>query len=485
MNAMTDTSQPEEGNSGLVKAIPSILWQRRWMIGVPFVLISLGSVAAALLIPPTYRSEATVVIEAAQLPAELVPSSLNELVDQRLARVRQRVLSRPDLIQLIRTNSLYPEMSGEPFSEIIDKMRRATTVAPISASLDTNSWRGGGSNTIAFTISFDYEEALPAQVVVQQYVNRFLELDTDSRTESATNAAGFLQGQAGQLQRQIQLVEGRISQIKQANGPVLSLPTTLIDNPAAGAGQLDAQISQLTAQNAQLQAARQAQVDPEVTSLENSLRALSAKYSDDHPDVVQTRAQLDAAKKAAADRKASQPDQFAAQISANNAQIGQLRASKSLLLSQSSVAQQLRARAPAVIEEVAQLESRAEGLREQLAGISTKLQSAEISARMQADQKGERLAVADPATLPEEPVWPNRPLLIAGGVLGGLAVGLGLALLMELLFRPIRGTDELRRVTGRPPLVVIPDLARKPNLLVRFLERRSRRKLAARPAVAR
>ena len=51
-----------------------------------------------------------------------------------------------------------------------------------------------------------------------------------------------------------------------------------------------------------------------------------------------------------------------------------------------------------------------------------------------------------------------------------------MTLLLELLLRPIRGVDAVKAATGVPPLAIIPDYERKPNFILRLMERRSRRK---------
>jgi len=80
---------------------------------------------------------------------------------------------------------------------------------------------------------------------------------------------------------------------------------------------------------------------------------------------------------------------------------------------------------------------------------------------MAAEQRGERLVLVDPPTLPDEPAWPNRTLLIVGGFVVGIGLGFGLALLVELLRRPIRGSAALQSLLGVGPLVVIPTLKPK------------------------
>jgi capsular polysaccharide biosynthesis protein len=107
------------------------------------------------------------------------------------------------------------------------------------------------------------------------------------------------------------------------------------------------------------------------------------------------------------------------------------------------------------MEQVMQLDNRANSLRLQYQEVSAKLMSAQNSARMAQEQKGERLTVVDPPVVPDSPTSPNRPLLVGGGFAAGLALGLLLAMILEFVLRPIRGIDEIGGM-GLEPLAVIP-----------------------------
>ena len=72
----------------------------------------------------------------------------NGAVEQRIARIREQVLSRGDLIQLIEQNDLYSdERRSQPLSKIIDKMRQATRSARSSVTSDSS--RASQNNTVA------------------------------------------------------------------------------------------------------------------------------------------------------------------------------------------------------------------------------------------------------------------------------------------------------------------------------------------------
>ena len=459
----------EEGGANIFATLPIVIWQRRWLILALAVIAGIGGAVAAWLIPPMYQSSATVLIESPQLPSDVLSSNVaNNMIDQRIARARERVLSRQDLIRLIRTNNLYPEdQQSKPLSTLVDTMKKDTTIEAVAVDL------GGGMprNAMALRISYSYPDPVKAQIVAQQFTNRFLEVDASAQAEQATGAATFLSETANQIASQIADLEGQIRKIKQENGTTLALQTMSTGNPAADATRIDGEIAGLQAQNAQMMASNSN--DGAVAAAEAALRIARARYSESHPDVIAAKAQLDAAKQDSKGSTMNSPI-----VAANNAQIASLRAAKGILQSQSSSVRQAQQAGPLVADQIEQLEKREDVLRENLRNISSKSQAAQMSARMETEQKGERLSLADPPVVPDKPFRPNRPVIVAGAIAAGIGLGLAITLLIELLTRPIRGTAALQAACGEMPLAIIPDYERRPPLIMRWLERRSRRKVA-------
>jgi uncharacterized protein involved in exopolysaccharide biosynthesis len=479
-------TQPEfeaDSGGGIISAIPAMLWQRRWVVIVPVVVATMAGLVAAFLMHPVYESSATVLIESQQVPDDLIGalsgggSQVSDMIGQRIARARERVLSRQDLIRLIRTYSLYQrEQRTLPLSKIVDKMRNDTTIAAVDNGITMGPGKNLGlANTIAITVGFQYDDPVKAQLVAQQFVDHFLEADASTQSSQAIDTVNFLTEQANTLQSQIAALEAKATQIKAQNGTVLAM-VGMTGNQTSDLSQIDAQIAGIQAQNSKLQfSGSGVQADPAVAQAEAQLRVAQAKFSDTHPDVIAAKAQLDAAKRAAAAQPAG-ADPVAGQLAANRAQLASLQNARNMIASNSSSAQAAASRAPALASQIDQIEKAADLLRQQYSGIGIKLQAAQIQSRMETEQKGERLTLSDPPVVPDHPLRPNRPLIIAGSIAAGFGFGLALVLLMELIMRPIRGTAALRNALGEAPLAVIPDFDERPSWIAQMIERRVRRK---------
>jgi uncharacterized protein involved in exopolysaccharide biosynthesis len=453
--------QASDGSFGwFFNHLPSILWQRRSLIFWPFIALLVGSIVAAFLLPTTYRSTASLLVQSQELPNSLVEAPAAGAIEQRIARIRERVLSRGDLVQLIEQLNLYPEeRRSKPLSKVVEKMRDDTTVGALAN--DIGAQAGATADTIALDMSFDYSDPAQAQAVLQSFVNSFLTMDTEDVSEQARLSVRFLEDQAGKLRAEISTIENQLTGLKARNGAALASSGGA--PPMIDVGGYSAQIISLESQNRQLlaQASRPAPKDPQLAAAESALAAAEATYADSHPDVRAARDRLTVLRQLSRSNGAADDGAMVrSQIAANNMAIASIERARSQALARGQASMAGSARAPAILEQAMQLENRASGLREQYKSVAADLLKAQNRARLTNEQRAERLSLVEPPSLPDRAYSPNRLLLIAGGAILGLIVGLVLALALEVLRRPIRSPAQIEAL-GLPMLGVVPLLERK------------------------
>ena len=454
----TPTAQnTEDAGSSLLAQIPNILRDRKWWIIVPAILGILGSIVAALVMPVLYTSQATMLVEAPQLPEEVLRQDDVDVVDRRIARIKQRITSRPDLIAMIERHNIYSDRrDSDSMSEIIADMRDAIVIEPTLAASSGPT----KSETIAFTLSFSYPQAGAAQAVTQDLMERILRLDARGSVEQATNTVDFLEDRATRLETQIAELEGQINDIKARNGMSLSSGGMFM---GGGSGSYDVQIGSLQRDNQTLIAQRRALQqgnadDPLVTAAERQLTVLRSIYSDTHPDVILARQRLAEARQLARNSAPSnsEVESLSRQIEFNNAQIAALQSAK--VRDEGRLNSQIaaQARAPLVQQQIVNLERRLSGFTKQYEEVSNQLTDARTGVQAEDEQMTERLTVVEAPITPEEPSSPNFWIIFAIGIGGGLALGFGLGFAIELFLRPIRDPRTLESILGVAPIGVIP-----------------------------
>ncbi len=456
---MEPQEQPQGAGFGwVINHLPTILWQRRWYIILTFLLFLVAATVAAFALPTLYRSSATLLVEPQDLPQSVAQDPDGGAIGERIAKIREKVLSRGDLIALIEQNDLYPgERASKPMSEIIDKMRKATTVGALANDIG----KSAADDVIALNMSFDYPEPAKARDVMQGYVSSFLRIDSDDLEDQTSLAVRFTEDQSVRLQAQLRTIENQITVLKARNGAALSGSTS---TGFLDLGSYSAQIVALESQNRELlrEASKPSTRESPTAAVEAALASAQAQYSDNHPDVIALRERL-AALRRMAPAGGNDPSGSAAiqaQVRENNAAIASLRAQRSGAMASANAAMSGQSRAPAILEEASQLENRASALREQLKTVSDDLMKAQNSSRMANEQRAARLSLVEPPNLPDQPEWPNRPLIIGGGALLGMALGFLLAMLVELVARPLRSPAQIEGMNF-PVLGIVPDFSAK------------------------
>lgn len=462
MNKQTATfDTAEESTLGvLLPHLPTIVMQRKWLLIVPILLGLIIGTAAAFLLPVTYQSRAVLLVEAPLLPSEVASDiSGMEIIDQRMARIRQEVLSRSALIDIINRNTLYQtDLRVKTFSEVIEKMRKAIDIQPVSGNIQSSG--SGRQSTIAFSITFDYSEPVKAQAVLQSLTQQIQQINSSTQSEQAANTVQFLTDQTEELQTQISQLEGQILAIRAGNASALSSAGgSIFSSPEM----IQSQIIQIEQTNSTLRAQRDlvatnSERDPAVQQAEQTLASLRATFAESHPDVTIAKQRLEEARRLAKTRDdqfpVSRTSAIDEQIATNNRQIGQLRAALGAASANAAAAQ----RAPVVQGQLAQLQEKLDGLNAQYQRASAQLAGARAGKRAEDEQQGERLRQLESPTIPEKPISPNRPLLISAGLGLGAAFGFMIILLLEMVNRPIRHVATVTSTIGEPPLVVIPTI---------------------------
>ncbi|MFN9498128.1 MAG: GumC family protein [Erythrobacteraceae bacterium] len=453
-----DSSFEETSNEGnFFSLIPVILWQRKWWIITSAVIGIIASLIAVLVIPPTYRSTAILLVESAQLPKDVLNLSDEDLIERRLASILQQITARPDLVELIEKHGLYnAQRRSDSLSSVLEDMRTSISLTPTASSLSSVP---GQSTAIAFELSFDYEDPVAAQAVAQDLMDRVLRLEARGNSEQAENTVQFLNDQAASLQTQMGDLQSQIAGINSTNGGVLAGNMNIF---GGSTGSYDVQIASLQRDNQSLVQQRElAQSsdnrDPIVLAAEQRLASARAVYAETHPDVIFAKQQLREARELASTNVARIPvDAIDKQIAFNSEQIAALRAAKAQEEARMSSQVSAQARAPLVRQQLEQLQGRLSLLNTQYERVQEQLMAARAGVRAEDERMGERLSVVDPPVIPEEPSWPDRLILLAAGIGGGLGLGFVLAFAIEFLMKPIRDPAALNAVLGAEPIGLIP-----------------------------
>lgn len=296
-----------------IRTYIQIAKRRRYQILVPAVVIFTCSVLLALLLPPVYRSTATVLIETQNVSKDFLQTTVAGYVEQRLQSISQVVLGRVNLMNLVKKMNLYTDLK-EMFTseEIIGKMQKDITLQPVQAEVNNPSAGRTGPTTIAFSIS--YEGRNPAKVaeVTSELASLFLQENLKSREQTARATVDFLEKQADEIRQEIIGLEAKISVFKEEHmgelPELMQLNMATMEKLEKDKGTLEETIRSLQSRTIYLEG-QLATVDPhlgaagadgqrmgtpreEQERLRRRYVTLKASLSETHPDVMRAKREL-------------------------------------------------------------------------------------------------------------------------------------------------------------------------------------------------
>ncbi len=463
--------------------------RRRWYFILPFACVLLGITLLAYSLPAVYRSTGKILIEQQGLPADLVRSTVTSYADERIAGIQQRVMTASNLVAIMDAHGLYNDIrQGSDDSAALQLMRGSVSLEMISADMVDPRTGRPTQATIAFAISFDADSPEIAQAVAADLVELYLAENVRERQKVTQEASRFLEDEAARISKDIAGLEERLAALKTESGP--SLPEMMSVNLQAlqrmhdRLRDLDQSINALTEGTILLEgelartppyssvslpgSGGERVLDPreQLKVLEAQSLALSARYSAEHPDRIKVERELSALRAVLRDdprtgSRALDADnpayiQLRARLIANETQLNALRQSRGELEEQVKAYEERISEAPAVEQAYLALTRDYESALARYQEVKSKLMEAKLAESLETESKGERFTLIEPPALSPVPVKPNRGALLFLGLVLATGSGVGSVILRQSFDKGIYGAQALARITGSPPLGVIP-----------------------------
>jgi len=306
------------GNSVALREKLQSYWRRRQTFWIVTSISVVATILFGLLLPPTYQSSATILIEQQEIPQDLVRSVITSFADQRVQVISQRVMTSQNLLSLIERYDLYPDIrKKEPREVLLKRMRDDIAMKMISADvIDPRSGRPQQA-TIAFSVAYQSHSADLALKVANELASLYLNENLTNRTELAQETTSFFSEQAQREAEHIAGLDKALAAFKEAHHDELpeleqlniqTLERTELDEREAQnrVDALDSQLVLLQAQLAQIHPNSEVFTDagtrvfgPEdrLKALKSQLAEYKARYAPGHPDIVNTEREVEGLEK--------------------------------------------------------------------------------------------------------------------------------------------------------------------------------------------
>ena len=397
-----------------------MLWAKRLLIGAVTAASLFLAVFVSWVMPPRYEATSRVMLDivkpdpvtgeviASQWARAYVKTQIELIRDYRVAGIaadRAGWLDSPELAQEYRESGMADDMDFRRWlaQRIIDH-----TEADLVA----------GSNILEITYSST--SADPAARLADLVRDAYVEQTLAFRQEAAKRNAEWFEGQTETLRDELAAAQQRKTEFERANGVILT--DDLVDTDTARLRALAS--SPPPMQTPMMTGGTVAPSSGQLSQIDAAIAAASQTLGPNHPDLQQLRQQRSAIASAVARENAAQP-----RMVTSGPSLGALySAQQAKVLENAGAAGEARRLATDVLV-----------LREQYQ--KTAARAAELEQEAQSNESG--LTLLGDAVAPQMRAFPRYPQIAAIALAFGIGFGVLLAIALELLWRRIRGVEEL------------------------------------------
>jgi chain length determinant protein EpsF len=309
-------------------------------------------------------------------------------------------------------------------------------------------------------ISFKGADPAFAAAVANAFADEYQKLTVQLKTEPMKKTSSYFNEQTKQLRDNLEAAQARLSKYQQEKG-IVSLDSNRVDVELQRLNDLSSQL--VAAQTASMEATSREHVagsmadSPDVAnnalvqnlrvglvSAQGKLADAAARYGRNHPQYQSAQAEV---------------NKLRAELNSAMSNVSKSVGNNATVLRQRE--SELRAAVAAQKTKVLEL-NRA---RDELGVLLKDLDSAQRAfdaasqrfsqTRIEAQSEQSEVSVLNPAVAPVEPSAPRVLLNTLVSILLGTILGVGLAMLLELLNRPIRSSSDLKDMLGIPVLGTI------------------------------
>ena len=460
----------------------TLVYRRRWFIILPFCLAMIAGIVLAVKLPKIYEASTLILVQPQRVPEKIVTPVVSTYIEARINTLSQQIMSRSNLERVIEKFKLFsdPSASGMLLEDKIENLRKRIKVQ----IGDGRARRSADS----FSIHFSDPDPKIAMKVTNGLADSFIAENLKDREGAALGTTDFLDSELKLMRKRLEEQEEIIKAFREKN--MGELPEQLNSNLSVLEG-LYQQLSRkeeslrntrlslaLLEKEIQASAQRSDKAQPvgrmseenmSIEQLQERLALMKDSYTDHHPDVVRIKARIQRLQREqAANLNTGDNDSTGGSLTAKASWdserqkfllLGSINALENDIARLNRSIQEYQRRIeiiPKREQELITLRRDYDNIRSTYNSLLNRKLEADIAVNMEKKQKGEQFYVIDLARLPEKPISPNLPKLFQITVAAGLAFGVGLIFLLEIMDNTVRRLDKIEEEIGMPVLAMMP-----------------------------
>jgi protein tyrosine kinase modulator len=465
-------------------AILRAMWRHRWLgLVVAWVIGAIGAVVV-MQVPDKYEASARIFVDTQSILAPLMAGlAVQPNIDQQVDMLSRTLISRPNVERLVRMADLDLKVKSKADQEeLVDHLMKTLQI------------KSTGRDNL-YTLSYRDPDPKKATRVVQSLTSIFVESNLGDKRKDSSSAKQFIEEQVKAYEKKLEDAEERLKEFKLRNIDLqLSEGKDLTDQISDVSGKLaQAKMDLHEAEDARDALRRQLQgqvpvllpnqpdaansvsipdIDGRIDALKRNLDALLQRFTDQHPDVINTRRmikelqeqkkqEIAVRQKAAAANPGASMDanpvyqQLKVSESEAEARVASLRARVGDLERQYKKLADIMRNQPQLEQELAQLNRDYNVNKKNYETLVARRESATLTGELDSTTGVVDFRLVDPPRASSNPVAPNRLLLMALALVVSLAGGTAASFVASQLRPVFFDARALRQSSGLPVLGVV------------------------------
>ena len=476
---------------GQIVSVSKGMWRHRWPALAVSWFIAIVGIVVVLAVPDKYEASARIFVDTQSILKPLMSGlAVQPNIEQQVTMLSRTLISRPNVEKLIRMADLDLGSTSKAAQEKL-----------IQDLTNTLQIQNAGRDNL-YTLS--YRDASPdrAKRVVQSLVSIFVESSLGATRKDSDTARKFIEEQIKTYVAKLEEAEGRLKEFRLKN---MELQGGDGKDMASKVAEITAQVNQARLELREAEKARDSakrqieaeksqtanittksilqesainvstpEIDGRISALKQSLDGLLQRFTEQHPDVANTRRLLkdleDQKKKEVAElRKVAMANPTASagpgqslvtqelgrMLASSEVQVAMLSARVGEYEGRLSRARELMKTAPQIEAEFAQL-NRDYGIhKKNYEDLVARRESASLSGDLEGASGVVDFRLIDPPRASQKPVAPNRLLLLPIALIAAIGAGMALAFVLSQLRSVFFDARALRNTIGLPILGVV------------------------------
>lgn len=476
---------------GQIVSVAKGMWRHRWPALAVSWFIALVGIVVVLVVPDKYEASARIFVDTQSILKPLMSGlAVQPNIEQQVTMLSRTLISRPNVEKLIRMADLD---LGSTTKATQDKL-----IEELTSGLQI---RNTGRDNL-YTLSYRDQSPDRAKRVVQSLVSIFVESSLGATRKDSDTAKKFIEEQIKVYVAKLEEAEARLKEFRLKNMQLEG------GDGKDSAGKLAAITAQLNQAKLELREAEKArdsakaqlaaeksqtanittksilqesaisvstpEIDGRIAALKQNVDGLMQRFTEQHPDVVNSRRLLkdleEQKKKEVAElRKAAMANptpvagpteslvaqELGRMVASSEVQVAMLTARVGEYEVRLSSARRMMGTAPQIEAEFAQLNRDYSIHKSNYENLVARRESASLSGDLEGASGMVDFRLIDPPRASPKPVAPNRLLLLPVALFAAIGAGLGIAFVLSQLRAVFFDARAVRNNIGLPILGVV------------------------------